>query len=145
MFFLINALKRYKNHLRVLYHFYPTISIRFFYFFYFLSMLTETVYNSIILYDIMYYNLFITEVNMSKSKKTIRDLLPGQSGVVTELASVGALRRRIIDMGITPGAVVTLKKVAPMGDPIEINVRGYELSIRKEDAKSIIIEDCEDK
>jgi ferrous iron transport protein A len=93
----------------------------------------------------MYYNLFITEVNMSKSKKTIRDLLPGQSGVVTELASVGALRRRIIDMGITPGAVVTLKKVAPMGDPIEINVRGYELSIRKEDAKSIIIEDCEDK
>lgn len=49
----------------------------------------------------------------------------------------GALRRRIIDMGITPGAVVIMRKAAPMGDPLEINVRGYELSIRRSEAKEI--------
>ncbi len=52
----------------------------------------------------------------------------------------GAIRRRIIDMGITPGALIIMKKVAPFGDPIEINVRGYELSIRRSEAKNIIVE-----
>ena len=77
--------------------------------------------------------------------KTVNDLKPGESGVVVSIGSSGALRRRIIDMGITPGAVVIMRKVAPFGDPIEINVRGYELSIRKSEAKEIIIEKQESR
>lgn len=73
--------------------------------------------------------------------KTVTDLKVNESGVVLRIGGYGALRRRIIDMGITPGAVVIMRKVAPFGDPIEINVRGYELSIRKSDAKEIVIED----
>ena len=52
----------------------------------------------------------------------------------------GAVRRHIIDMGITPGAVVIMRKAAPMGDPLEINVRGYELSLRKSEAQGITVE-----
>jgi Fe2+ transport system protein FeoA len=52
----------------------------------------------------------------------------------------GMLRRRLFDMGITPGASIIMKKVAPLGDPIEINVRGYELSLRKSEASQIIVE-----
>ena len=72
--------------------------------------------------------------------KTVNDLRPGESGVVVSIGSSGALRRRIIDMGITPGAGVFMRKVAPFGDPIEINVRGYELSIRKSEAREIAVE-----
>ncbi len=71
--------------------------------------------------------------------KTVNDLKIGEGGVVTALGCSGALRRRIIDMGITPGAHVIMRKEAPMGDPIEINVRGYELSIRRSEAKEIEI------
>lgn len=60
--------------------------------------------------------------------------------MVTGLGCAGALRRRIIDMGITPGATVILRKAAPMGDPLEINVRGYELSIRRSEAREITVE-----
>ena len=73
-------------------------------------------------------------------KKTVNDLQIGEGGIVTALGCSGALRRRIIDMGITPGAHIILRKEAPMGDPIEINVRGYELSIRRSEAKEIEIE-----
>lgn len=59
---------------------------------------------------------------------------------MTGLGSTGAVRRHIIDMGITPGAVIVMRKTAPMGDPIEINVRGYELSIRKSEAQNIRVE-----
>ena len=59
--------------------------------------------------------------------------------MVAGLGCAGALRRRIIDMGITPGAVVIMRKAAPMGDPLEINVRGYELSIRRSEAKEILV------
>lgn len=76
---------------------------------------------------------------MSSKEATVNSLKPGQSGEVVALSATGALRRRIIDMGITPGAVITLRKIAPFGDPIEINVRGYELSIRKSDAENIQI------
>ena len=62
-------------------------------------------------------------------KKTVNDMAIGETAVVTGLGCAGALRRRIIDMGITPGATVILRKAAPMGDPLEINVRGYELKI----------------
>mgnify|MGYP004468155237 CR=1 FL=1 len=76
-----------------------------------------------------------------KKVKTVHDLKMNESGVVLRIGGCGALRRRIIDMGITPGAVIIMRKVAPFGDPIEINVRGYELSIRKSDAKEIVIKD----
>jgi len=69
--------------------------------------------------------------------KTVNDMKIGETAVVTGLGCAGALRRRIIDMGITPGAVVILRKAAPLGDPLEINVRGYELSIRRSEAKEI--------
>lgn len=75
--------------------------------------------------------------------KTVDKLKPNESGTVVSLASSGAIRRRIIDMGITPGAKIIMRKTAPMGDPIEINVRGYELSIRKSEAKEITIEVAE--
>ena len=72
--------------------------------------------------------------------KTVDRLRPGEKGVGTGLVSTGAVRRHIIDMGITPGAVIVMRKTAPMGDPIEINVRGYELSIRKSEAQNIRVE-----
>lgn len=72
--------------------------------------------------------------------KTVDRLRPGEKGVVIGLGSTGAVRRHIIDMGITPGAVIIMRKTAPMGDPIEINVRGYELSIRKSEAQDIRVE-----
>ena len=64
----------------------------------------------------------------------------GQKSKVVSLSSTGAVRRHIIDMGITPGAVVIMRKAAPMGDPLEINVRGYELSLRKTGAQEIMVE-----
>ena len=71
---------------------------------------------------------------------TLKQLPVGQSARVIKLHGEGALRRRIMDMGITKGVTVTVRKVAPLGDPIEITVRGYELSIRKEDASIVEIE-----
>lgn len=69
--------------------------------------------------------------------KTINEMKIGERAIVIGLGCSGALRRRIIDMGITPGAVVIMRKAAPMGDPLEINVRGYELSIRRKEAREI--------
>lgn len=74
-------------------------------------------------------------------EKTVNDMAIGERAIVTDLGCSGALRRRIIDMGITPGAVVIMRKVAPMGDPLELNVRGYELSIRRSEAKEITVVD----
>ena len=71
---------------------------------------------------------------------TLKDLKPGQEGVVVSIGEKGATRRRIMDMGVTPGAVVKVIKVAPLGDPIEINIRGYELSLRKDEAGQINIQ-----
>ncbi len=70
---------------------------------------------------------------------TLRDLKPGQAGTVVSLASAGTVKRRIMDMGITPGVEIRVIKVAPLGDPVEVNVRGYELSLRKEEARQIEI------
>ncbi len=70
-------------------------------------------------------------------EKTVNDLAFGEKAIVTGLGCSGALRRRIIDMGITPGARIIVRKAAPMGDPLEVNVRGYELSIRRSEAKEI--------
>ena len=69
--------------------------------------------------------------------KTLRDVKIGETVSVVKLHGEGAVKRRIMDMGITKGVEVFVRKVAPLGDPIEVNVRGYELSLRKEDAQMI--------
>ncbi|MBO7208930.1 MAG: ferrous iron transport protein A [Clostridia bacterium] len=71
--------------------------------------------------------------------KNLSSLKIGESGVIKKLHGEGAVRRRIMDMGITKGTTVSIVKVAPLGDPLEINVRGYELSLRKSDAEFIEI------
>ena len=71
--------------------------------------------------------------------RTLIDARIGQSVVVLKLHGEGAVRRRIMDMGITKNVEVFIRKVAPLGDPIEVNVRGYELSLRKADAEMIEI------
>lgn len=68
---------------------------------------------------------------------TLRDLRPGQSGTVVSLGARGPVKRRIMDMGVTPGIEIMVRKVAPLGDPVEVTVRGYELSLRKEEAAQI--------
>ncbi|HJA28244.1 MAG TPA: ferrous iron transport protein A [Candidatus Olsenella pullicola] len=68
---------------------------------------------------------------------TLKDVKVGESAVVTGLTGAGALKRRIMDMGLTKGTRVHVRKLAPLGDPIELTVRGYELSIRKDEAASI--------
>lgn len=69
--------------------------------------------------------------------KTLKDVKVGQAAVVVKLHGEGAVRRRIMDMGITKNVEVFVRKVAPLGDPIELNVRGYELTLRKADAEMI--------
>lgn len=71
--------------------------------------------------------------------KTLKDAKIGDCVTVVKLHGEGAVRRRIMDMGITKGVEIFVRKVAPLGDPIEINVRGYELSLRKADAQMIEI------
>ena len=72
--------------------------------------------------------------------KTLRDAAIGSTVSVVKLHGEGAVKRRIMDMGITKGVEVYVRKVAPLGDPIEIRVRGYELSLRKADAENIEVE-----
>jgi len=71
---------------------------------------------------------------------TLKEIKCGQTVRVTKVDGVGAVRRRIMDMGITRGCEIYLRKVAPLGDPIEVTVRGYELSLRKADAEMIIVD-----
>ncbi len=71
---------------------------------------------------------------------TLRDLKPGDQGKVVSLGEKGPLRRRIMEMGVTPGTPIKVVKVAPLGDPIEVNLRGYELSLRKDQAMRIVVE-----
>ena len=72
--------------------------------------------------------------------KTLRQVKVGEDATVVRLHGEGAVKRRIMDMGITKGVQVHVRKVAPLGDPVEVNVRGYELSIRKADAEMIEVE-----
>ena len=74
------------------------------------------------------------------SVKTLKQVKIGGTARVVKLHGEGALRRRIMDMGITKGVEIYVRKVAPLGDPIELNVRGYELTLRKEDADLIEVE-----
>jgi len=73
--------------------------------------------------------------------QTLKDIKCGNTVKVVKLHGEGPVKRRIMDMGITKGSEVYVRKVAPLGDPIEVNVRGYELSIRKEDAEKIEVQE----
>lgn len=70
-------------------------------------------------------------------KTTLDRLKMGRKGVISSVGGEGALRRRLLDMGLTPNTVVMVRKVAPLGDPIELHLRNYELTIRQEDASKI--------
>jgi len=72
--------------------------------------------------------------------KTLRDISPKETVIVTKVTGEGALKKRIMDMGITKGTSITVQRVAPFGDPIEITIRDYELSIRKSEAEQILVE-----
>ncbi len=71
---------------------------------------------------------------------TLKDARVGQTVKVIKVTGEGAVRRRIMDMGITKGVEIYIRKVAPLGDPMELNLRGYELSLRKADAETIEVE-----
>ncbi len=72
--------------------------------------------------------------------KTLKDIACGETAKVVKLTGEGPVKRRIMDMGITKGVDVYMRKVAPLGDPVEVTVRGYELSVRKADAEMILVE-----
>ena len=71
---------------------------------------------------------------------TLEKLKINQKGTIVAVKGQGVTRRRLFDMGVTPGALVTLIKLAPLGDPLEINIRNYELTLRKDEAKNVILE-----
>ena len=73
--------------------------------------------------------------------KTLREVKSGETVTVVKLNGEGAVKRRIMDMGITKGTEVFVRKVAPLGDPMEVNVRGYELSLRKADTEMIEVQE----
>ena len=72
--------------------------------------------------------------------KTLKDVKVGETAIVAKLHGEGPVKRRIMDMGITKGVEVYIRKVAPLGDPVEVTVRGYELSLRKNDAEMIEVQ-----
>ena len=73
-------------------------------------------------------------------EKKLSQFAIGESGVIRMVMGEGRTRRRLFDMGVTPGAKVTLVKVAPLGDPIEVEIRGYSLSLRKSEAENVLLE-----
>ncbi len=77
--------------------------------------------------------------------KKLNELVVGETCVVKKVDGEGKLRRRIFDLGVTPGAEIYVRKVAPLGDPVEITIRGYELSLRKDEAKLVNVEVKEGK
>ena len=73
-------------------------------------------------------------------EKLLSDFTIGEQGIIKSVAGDGRIRRRLFDMGVTPGAEVYLRKKAPLGDPLEVTVRGYELSLRKSEASAVLTE-----
>ena len=71
---------------------------------------------------------------------TVDSLVPGESGIIVSVGGSGALRHRLLDMGLTPRTAVRVERIAPMGDPMELYLRGYRLTLRKEDASKIEVE-----
>ena len=76
---------------------------------------------------------------MATDAKTLRDVAVGECATVARLTGDGAIKRRIMDMGLTKGTEVCVRKVAPLGDPIEVTVRGFELSLRKDEAANVLV------
>ncbi len=76
---------------------------------------------------------------MASEEKTLRDVPVGDTATVVKLVGDGAIKRRIMDMGITKGTTVDVRKVAPLGDPIEVTVRGFELSLCKDEAQNVLV------
>ena len=76
---------------------------------------------------------------MADATTTLRDVPVGDTVHVAKLTGEGAIKRRIMDMGLTKGTEVTVRKVAPLGDPIEVTVRGFELSLRKDEAQNVLV------
>ncbi len=72
--------------------------------------------------------------------KTLEEFVPGEKGVITAVSGEGRIRRRLFVMGVTPGAEVVMRKKAPLGDPIEVTLRGYELTLRKTEAACVVME-----
>lgn len=73
-------------------------------------------------------------------EKVLNDLKVGQKGKVTRIGGIGKIKRRLYDMGVTPDAEILVQKVAPLGDPIQITLRGYELSLRRSEAEQVMLE-----
>ena len=73
-------------------------------------------------------------------EKKLNEFSIGEQGVIKAVVGEGRIRRRLFDMGVTPGAEVYLRKVAPLGDPIEVTIRGYELTLRKTEAEAVVME-----
>ncbi len=73
-------------------------------------------------------------------EKRLRELKPGQKGKVTKISGSGSIHRRILDMGIVKGAEIEVERVAPLGDPLEVKIKGYHLSLRKDEAANIFVE-----
>ncbi len=72
-------------------------------------------------------------------ERSLRQLKPGEKGIIKKVKGEGAVKKRLMDMGVTTGTEVLIRKVAPLGDPIEVNIRGYELTLRKSEAENIIV------
>lgn len=72
--------------------------------------------------------------------KKLDKFLEGETGIIKSVSGQGKIRRRLFDMGVTPGAKILMKKKAPLGDPIEITIRGYQLSLRKSEAAKVLME-----
>lgn len=70
---------------------------------------------------------------------SLKELKPNESAIVKSVGGSGPVRRRLMDMGVTPGVKITMRKVAPLGDPVQVNLRSYELSLRKAEADQIIV------
>ena len=75
-----------------------------------------------------------------ESKKYLNQFKVGEEGKIVKIEAEGKIKRRLFDMGVTPGTLVKLVKLAPLGDPIEVNIRGYELTLRKDEANMILME-----
>ncbi len=73
-------------------------------------------------------------------EKKLNEFQPGEAGTVKKITAEGKIKRRIFDMGVTPGAKIVMKKAAPLGDPIEVTVRGYELTLRKSEAECVLMQ-----
>ncbi|NLZ38150.1 MAG: ferrous iron transport protein A [Firmicutes bacterium] len=73
-------------------------------------------------------------------QKTLNELKPGEKGIIKKILGKGLVKRKLMEMGVTSGVEVLMRKAAPLGDPIEVNIRGYELAFRRADAKKILVE-----